>query len=67
MALALDEQKDTDVVHEVEGYTFLVEKSLMDEAKSISVEFHPHMGFNVNSALKMQNAGGGCSSCTSCG
>lgn len=39
----------------------------MDEAKSISVEFHPHMGFNVNSALKMQNAGGGCSSCTSCG
>ncbi|GAB1409513.1 hypothetical protein MASR1M90_06670 [Desulfovibrionales bacterium] len=65
MALALDEQKDTDTVHDVDGYTFLVETNLMQEAKSISVEFHPHTGFNVLSALK--NTSSGCSSCTSCG
>jgi Fe-S cluster assembly iron-binding protein IscA len=66
LALALDDQKDTDVVYEVDGHTFLVEKTLMGEAKTMLVEFHPYMGFNVKSELKIQNTGG-CSSCTSCG
>ncbi|MBE1425294.1 hypothetical protein H4684_001945 [Desulfomicrobium macestii] len=65
MALALDEQKDNDVVHEIDGYKFLVETALMEESKPISVEFHPHMGFNIKSGLKASSSG--CSSCTSCG
>ncbi len=65
MALALDEQKDNDVVHDIDGYTFLVESGLMTEAQPISVEFHPHMGFNIKSGLKASASG--CSSCTSCG
>ncbi len=38
----------------------------MNESKPISVEFHPHMGFNIKSGLKT-GASSGCSSCTSCG
>jgi hypothetical protein len=67
LALALDEQKDNDVVHEIDGYKFLVETALMDESKPISVEFHPHMGFNIKSGLKASASGSGCTSCTSCG
>jgi hypothetical protein len=37
----------------------------MEESKPISVEFHPHMGFNIKSGLKESSSG--CSSCTSCG
>jgi hypothetical protein len=65
LALALDEQKDNDVVNEIDGYTFLVETGLMNESKPITVEFHPHMGFNIKSGLKTSSSG--CSSCTSCG
>ena len=65
MALALDEQKDSDVVQQIDGYTFLIETGLMQEVQPISVEFHPHMGFNIKSGLKVTNSG--CSSCTSCG
>ncbi|NLV97761.1 MAG: hypothetical protein GX043_10565 [Desulfovibrionales bacterium] len=65
MALALDEQKDNDAVHEIDGYTFLVETGLMNEVQPVSVEFHPHMGFNIKSNLKVTASG--CSSCTSCG
>lgn len=66
MALALDEQKNNDVVHEIDGYMFLIESGLMHEAQPISVEFHPHTGFNIKSGLKMSSSSG-CSSCTSCG
>jgi len=38
----------------------------MKESQPISVEFHPHMGFNIKSNLKMSSSGG-CSSCSSCG
>lgn len=65
LALVLDEQKDNDVVYEIGGYTFLIDSSLMDEAKPISVEFHQYMGFDIKSGLKMNFSG--CTSCTSCG
>jgi len=53
------------VVQQIDGYTFLIETGLMQEVQPISVEFHPHMGFNIKSGLKVTNSG--CSSCTSCG
>lgn len=34
LALALDEQKDTNIVYEIGGYTFLVETPLMEKAKT---------------------------------
>ena len=64
MGLALDEQKDTDDVFEVKGYTFVVDKSLLQTASPIEVDGSPY-GFRVNSNLSA--SGDGCSSCSSCG
>lgn len=67
LALALDEQNDNDSVHEVKGYTFLVEKSLMETASPITIDFNGYMGFSISSSMQMSDTGGGCSSCSSCG
>jgi len=60
--LALDEPKDNDDVFKVDGYTFLVEKELMAQAKSMTIDL-TYMGFQITSSLEL---GGGCgSSCSS--
>lgn len=64
MALALDEQKESDTVHETGGFQFLVDKALMETAAPITVDMN-HMGFVVHSSLKL-DADGGCSSCSAC-
>jgi len=52
-------------VYQVEGYTFLVEKSLNQTAAPIEIDGN-QFGFRVNSQLNLSQEGGGCSSCTSC-
>jgi hypothetical protein len=64
LGLALDEQKDTDDVFDVKGYTFVVDKSLMQTASPIVVDGSPY-GFRVTSNLATE--AGGCASCSSCG
>ena len=64
LGLALDEQKDTDDILEVQGYTFLVDKSLMQTAAPIKIDGSP-CGFKVTSSLNTED--GGCSSCSCCG
>ncbi len=64
MGLALDEQKDTDDVYHVRGYTFSVDKRLMQTSAPIVVD-GSQFGFKISSQLNAQ-AAGGCSSCTSC-
>ena len=63
LGLALDEQKDNDQVFDVEGYSFLMESALFEEAKPVSVAFDASMGFTVESSMKFPEAQGGCSSC----
>jgi hypothetical protein len=66
LGLALDEQRETDDVFQVDGYTFLVEKSLNQTAAPIQIDGN-QFGFRVNSNLNLsQGADSGCSSCTSC-
>lgn len=66
MALALDEQKDNDSVHEISGYTFLIEQELIKSAGAITVDMTPY-GFSVTSAVNLGGNGGGCGgSCSSC-
>ena len=66
MGLALDEQRDTDEVFKVDGYTFLVEKSLNQTAAPIQIDGN-QFGFKVNSQLNTsQGADSGCSSCSTC-
>lgn len=62
LGLALDEKKDGDQKFDVEGYAFVMEESLFEQAKPVSVHFDPHMGFTVASSMVFPE-GGGCSSC----
>lgn len=64
LALALDEPKDSDDLFEVEGYSFIVDKELLAEAKPLALDF-ACSGFSVNSSLKLEG-GGGCGGGCSC-
>jgi Fe-S cluster assembly iron-binding protein IscA len=66
--MALDEPLASDEVIEDNGITFLVDKTLLEEAKPINVDFivtPGGSGFKVTSP--MTAGGGGCgSSCSGC-
>jgi iron-sulfur cluster assembly protein len=65
--MALDEPKDNDEVFENNGFTFLIEKKLLQEAGTITVDYiisPGGEGFIINSGLKKaSDCGSGCSSC----
>lgn len=63
LALALDEEKNNDHTYDINGFQFLVDKSLMDTVAPIQID-HTEAGFKINSSLKVDP--GGCGSCTSC-
>ncbi len=67
MALALDEQQTNDKVFEVKDYTFLVEKTLLEQAGTITIDFNGYTGFSLASNIQASDTGGSCSSCSSCG
>ncbi len=62
LELALDEKKDGDQVFEVDGYSFLMEAPLFEQAKPVTVLFDENTGFTVQSSMVFPE-GGGCSSC----
>ena len=68
--MALDEPLAEDEIIEEKGITFLIDKTLLGEAKPIGVDFITTAtggGFKLTSPLT-ENAGSGCgSSCSSCG
>jgi hypothetical protein len=64
--LALDEPNESDNVYEVKGFTFAVNKELMERAESIRIDLS-YMGFQVESGQPLGSGGGSCSSCSSCG
>jgi Fe-S cluster assembly iron-binding protein IscA len=44
--MALDEPNDSDQIFEVDGFTYLVNKQLLDEAQPITVDFKA-IGFYI--------------------
>ena len=60
LAMALDEPKDTDDTFEVKGLTFVVDKTFMENAKTVKIDF-TGMGFNLDSNIDLGESG--CSSC----
>ena len=64
LTLALDDPKDSDDVFDVEGYSIVVDKELLAEAKPLTVAFSD-AGFAVESSLKL--GGGGCGGCSCSG
>ncbi len=69
LGLALDEEKPTDESFARQTLTFLVEKSLLEQCGSITVDYldaGSRSGFSIVSTNPLPNSGGGCSS-GSCG
>lgn len=60
--MALDEPKDTDDVHEVNGFQFIVDKDFYEKAKPVTVDFLGY-GFKISSSIDFGQA----SACSSCG
>jgi len=67
LGLSLDQAGENDQVFEESGFTFLVEKKLLDDAKPIKLDYivtPQGEGFYISSALvKASDCGGGCSCC----
>jgi iron-sulfur cluster assembly accessory protein len=69
LGLALDEEKATDKLFQQQSLTFLVEKDLLEQCGSITVDYHDagsRSGFSISCTNPLPGAGGGCSS-GSCG
>ena len=67
LGMALDEPKDDDEVVKDNGFTFLINKELYDQAKPINVDFIDSgmgQGFSISSNLQL--GGGGCGSSCAC-
>jgi Fe-S cluster assembly iron-binding protein IscA len=61
--MALDEQRDSDCVYEVDGFQFIVDKKFLEKVHPIKVDFSEY-GFKVDCAMDF---GAACSSCSTCG
>jgi iron-sulfur cluster assembly protein len=65
--MALDESKENDEVFNDKGLTYVVEKSLYDNAKPIKIDYvSSPMGEGFNIASSMQTGASCGSSCSSC-
>ena len=63
LAMALDETKPSDNVHEAGGFQFVMDQTLLDQAQPVEVDY-VNMGFRIGSNLEL---GGGCQSCGTAG
>ncbi len=69
LGLAIDDVKEADESFVKQDLTFLVEKGLLEQCGTISVDFvdaGPSSGFSISSANPLPGAGGGCNT-GSCG
>ena len=62
--MALDESNDNDEVFDVEGFSYIVNKNLLEKASPIKVDFSNY-GFRLDCAIDF--GPGGCGGCGSAG
>lgn len=66
--LVLDEPGDLDQVQVINGIQFIVSQSLIDTNQGFTLESVKHGDLTMFRIIPwVEEAGGGCSSCTSCG
>ena len=63
LAMALDEQKETDTATQVDNVSYIMDTHLLEKAKPVVVDFSG-TGFQIDSSLELSS---GCSSCGSHG
>lgn len=64
MGLALDESTESDTTEEKDGFTFCINKELLEQVQGVKVDLS-YMGFVLEPAVPL--AGGGESGCSGCG
>lgn len=65
LGLALDEEKPLDELFQQQDLTFLIEKDLLQQCGSITVDYiesGSRSGFSIRSATPLPSSGSGCSS-----
>ena len=66
--IALDEPTDKDVVEDFGDFTFFIDKTLLDQVKSVKIDLS-YMGFIVDPEVPLpvpEGFTGGCNSCAGC-
>lgn len=67
LTLALDEPDAGDQTFELDGFTFLVSKDLLELTGNINIDLGP-VGFEIMTEIPLElESGGGCSGCPSSG
>lgn len=59
--MALDEPKDDDTVYELDGFKYIIQKTLLDRVQPVKVDF-TSMGFKITSNM---DSGAGRTTCSS--
>ena len=65
LAMALDEQHQDDIGYDVDGVTYVIEKSLFQRIRPVTIHFS-EQGFVIDSKLPPASGCGGCGSGDSC-
>ena len=63
LAMALDEAGDSDVIHRVRGFQFIIDRDLLDQVQPVNIDYS-EMGFRISSSLQPS---GGCRTCGTAG
>lgn len=64
LALALDEPNDEDATADEQGYSFAINKTLLDQVKGVTIKL-AYGGFMIEPEVALPSAGGGCGGCGS--
>lgn len=66
LAMVLDEPKDTDMVFDIDGFKYVVDKEFMKEAEPIKVDF-TGFGFQFDCAIEFEEGCTACPTSSACG
>ena len=64
--MALDEPRDTDIVFDIDGFKYIVDKEFMKEAEPIKVDF-AGFGFQFDCAIEFEEGCTACPTSAACG
>jgi len=66
LAIDLDELKDTDHVFDIGGFQFIVDKTFLEEAEPIKVDY-TECGFEFDCGLEFEDECSACATTCACG
>lgn len=64
--MALDEPKENDETFDIDGFTYLMDKQLLEQAQPVKIDFSG-FGFRIDCQMDFSAAGSACSACSTAG